>query len=369
MLKTVLISGVFVFLMGCVSTKNDTSNFESKTQSKTGSKVEYLQDEENSSSLNDAEFIVGSETVDQKGMIKTRPEFESENNYTEDNYRASEYTTEELYAFLTKQLSSTAIEPVTEQEASMIKSISQERYNVHGSIEEAVFALYILNYVITNVDFSEKTLYQTCIGYDFSIIKAISLNPMLKTYKVYNMVLMASQKSDLKEEKKFSSKLSGIVNKQVDLWTTLKQYDDSGLASGSVVMGGEENIAKEVISDTSSDEGILKTAQSYADSYQYKEAIGLLEKIESSSEQYNYAQQKIQDYSYLAVQDLRRKAATVFQNSISVSDPKVKAMYLEEAKKYLQIALKDYPHISEDQSSTVKENLQIIEDNLDKNED
>ena len=357
MFKYFFIGGICLALCSCVS--NNGTNLSNKTKAnkvKPGSKVAYTQEEELSTNS------VNENSISESYVTDTTESYETANDTVETN--STSYSKDEMYAFLTKQLSSTSIEPITEQETEMIKSITKESYNTHGSIEEATFALYILNSVITNVNFSEKTLYQTCIGYDFSIIKAISLNPLLKTYKVYNMVMMASQKSDNREEASFVAKLSGIVNKQIDLWTTLKQYDEGGIP-----IAGDETSGTEVKYDTSSDEGILKTAQSYADSYQYKEAVGLLEKIDSSSEQYTAAQQKIQDYSYLAVQDLRRKAATVFQNSISVSDPKVKAMYLEEAKKYLQIALKDYPHISEDQSSTVKENLMIIEENLDKNED
>ncbi len=358
MLRAIFISGVCLVLCACVSNKGAGVDSSAKhTKVKAGTKVAYSQ-EQDLSSVDSNDYVTNSDTY----QTDTVSDLQASSGVVETS--STSYSKDELYTFLTKQLSSTSIEPITEQEIQMIQSIGKDNYNTHGSIEEAVFAIYILNSVITNVNFSEKTLYQTCIGYDFSIIKAISQNPMLKTYKVYNMVLMASQKSDSNTEANFVAKLSAIVNKQIDLWTTLKQYDEGG-----ALIADEEVSGKEVKYDMSSDEGILKTVQNYADSYQYKEAITLLEKIDSSSDQYANAQQKIQDYSYLAVQDLRRKAATVFQNSISVSDPKVKAMYLEEAKKYLQIALKDYPHISEDQSSTVKENLMIIEENLDKNED
>ena len=359
MLRYFLVGGICLALCSCVSNNGTSvSNQKKLSKVKPGSKVaSYVQEEPVEVSDNN-EYRVSNENYE----TDTASDLQASPGIVE-NLQVSN-SKDELYAFLTKQLSSTSIEPITEQEAQLITGISKDSYNTHGSIEEAVFALYVLNSVITNVNFSEKTLYQTCIGYDFSIIKAITLNPLLKTYKVYNMVLMASQKSDNNEEASFIAKLSAIVNKQIDLWTTLKQYDDGG-----ALVSEDEGSGKEIKYDTSSDEGILKTAQSYADAYQYKEAVSLLEKIDSSSEYYKAAQQKIQDYSYLAVQDLRRKAATVFQNSISVSDPKVKAMYLEEAKKYLQIALKDYPHISEDQSSTVKENLMIIEENLDKSEE
>jgi lipid II:glycine glycyltransferase (peptidoglycan interpeptide bridge formation enzyme) len=70
------------------------------------------------------------------------------------------------------------------------------------------------------------------------------------------------------------------------------------------------------------------------------------------------AQEKVKEFSNRGVQDLRRKAADAFQNARPVSDPKARASYLQQAKGYLEEALKDYPDAT--LLPTVRDNLRMI---------
>lgn len=110
------------------------------------------------------------------------------------------------------------------------------------------------------------------------------------------------------------------------------------------------------------DEAELRSIQALLDQGSYQEALSRLAQFKGDSPFYPAAQEKARNAKNLAVQDLRRKAATSFQNSLPVSDSKAKVVYLTEAQNYLEQALNLYPDA--EQIETVKQNLQVIKKSL-----
>jgi len=84
----------------------------------------------------------------------------------------------------------------------------------------------------------------------------------------------------------------------------------------------------------------------------------MLARIPATSPEFPEAQSQLKTTSNTAVQELRRKAAAAYQNSLPVSDIETRKSYLNEAKKYLETALTDFP--AADLKSTVKDNLEKI---------
>jgi len=108
----------------------------------------------------------------------------------------------------------------------------------------------------------------------------------------------------------------------------------------------------------------LADAQTLADRGDYANAVKRAQTVPATSAQATQAKDKIKEFSNLAVQDLRKKAAAAFQTAMPVNDPKTKADYLRQAKGYLEEALSSYPEAA--QLPTVRENLRIITQDLEK---
>jgi tetratricopeptide (TPR) repeat protein len=110
------------------------------------------------------------------------------------------------------------------------------------------------------------------------------------------------------------------------------------------------------------DETELRGVQALMDQGNYQEAVKRLGQFKADSPFYAAALEKTKTAKNLAVQDLRKKAATAFQSSLPVNDPKAKVVYLAEAQGYLEQALSLYPDA--EQIETVKQNLNVIKKNL-----
>jgi outer membrane protein assembly factor BamD (BamD/ComL family) len=106
----------------------------------------------------------------------------------------------------------------------------------------------------------------------------------------------------------------------------------------------------------------LREAQSLIDRASYQEAIQRLQLFTQDNPFYPLAVDKAKIAKNLAVHDLRKKAATAFESSLPVGDPKAKNAYLKEAEGYLEQAITLYPDA--EQIETVKENLNVIKKNL-----
>ena len=114
--------------------------------------------------------------------------------------------------------------------------------------------------------------------------------------------------------------------------------------------------------DLQSDDELLVDAQRLAAEKQFVEAIAKAGTISQDSPLLETAKDLIRSYSNQAVNALRQKAALAFQQALPIQEPKTKASFLEDAKKYLEEALANFPQA--DQINTVKENLTIVQRDL-----
>lgn len=106
----------------------------------------------------------------------------------------------------------------------------------------------------------------------------------------------------------------------------------------------------------------IKRAQELSDKNKFEESIAILRSLEKDSTYGAAAQGKIKEVANRAVAELRTKAARAYQSSVPVSDLKARGAYLEDAKKFLSLAIQRYPE--SDQIDTVKQNLEMINKSL-----
>ncbi len=111
---------------------------------------------------------------------------------------------------------------------------------------------------------------------------------------------------------------------------------------------------------------LLIAAQKLADKRDYKAALDHVSRIKKEDPFYAQAQEKTKQYSTRAVKELRAKAAESFSNAAPLNDTSAKAVYLRQAKTFLEQALSDYP--AADGLDSVKENLEAVNRQLEASE-
>ena len=107
---------------------------------------------------------------------------------------------------------------------------------------------------------------------------------------------------------------------------------------------------------------LLRNANELVEKNQFKNAITMLKRIDATSKFYQDVKVRIKIISNKAVSDLRTKAARSYQSAIPITDLKVRATYLTEARNFLVRAVEDYP--DSDQLEAVKQNLATIDKSL-----
>jgi tetratricopeptide (TPR) repeat protein len=199
------------------------------------------------------------------------------------------------------------------------------------------------------------------------IPSVLALNPLLQSYRIQSLALNALSIAYTSEE--FRTKLKDGVNKKASFWASLGNPVQKNTESTAKLPGNADKTDNSVqpalpfgASNFGSDDSILQLAQTLADRGQFSKAVAKLDELKENSPLYAEAQEKIRETSNRAVQRLRRLAAKAFQSAIPVSDLKAKSTYLNDARKYLETALNNFPNA--DQLSTVRENLAVINRDL-----
>ena len=132
--------------------------------------------------------------------------------------------------------------------------------------------------------------------------------------------------------------------------------------SAAATAAGEQTAPLDVAKGTSAvslqNEDTFNKAQLNIQKGHYKEALEQFAVFKEDSPLYTSAQEKIQEVSNAASTQLRRDAAKEFQNASAVADKKARLAYLQKAKSYLEMALKDYPLSSH--KDTIEKNLEVI---------
>ncbi len=223
--------------------------------------------------------------------------------------------------------------------------------------------------------------------YEINLGEELSTNPFLKSFDIHHFAILAIVESDATQEfktqqiKKLQQARSGSDRNQqkIDSWlktgalrgaVTQKEEDISAVPAAAAMETSEDQVpagTAEEASAKGSETNALPTALEAPSVNKarelslvgnFKESAAMLARVPANSPEFPEAQSQLKTTSNTAAQELRRKAAAAYQNSLLVSDVETRKSYLTEAKKYLETALADFP--AADLKSTVKDNLEKI---------
>lgn len=236
-----------------------------------------------------------------------------------------------------------------------------------------------------------RVLESMSADYEISLGDELTTNPFLKSPDIHHFAILTIAESDATQDfkaqqlKKLQQVRSGNDRNQQKIDTWLKNGSLKPTSSQK-----EEDIstvpAPSVSVEQPTNQGPAESAESAESPYvqaetpnalptaleapsvtkarelslvgNFKESAAMLARIPATSPEFPEAQSQLKTTSNTAVQELRRKAAAAYQNSLPVSDIETRKSYLNEAKKYLETALTDFP--AADLKSTVKDNLEKI---------
>lgn len=229
---------------------------------------------------------------------------------------------------------------------------------------------------------SAQTLQALFEQKNINLENALNKNIFLQHVEIYKMLLLAISATQTTHElnnveslnvnnNNFNKIIYKTITNKIKEWINLQKTFAIELSEDSQITSNmdtqttpNQNTPFISMADINKGDELLAEAQILADNKNYKEAIIKAELIPQNSPFYNAAQEKIVFFSNLAIQDLRKKAANIYQYAFSISDIKIKINYLKEAKKFLILALSEYPKASLEQLSKVKNNLDIINKEL-----
>ena len=213
---------------------------------------------------------------------------------------------------------------------------------------------------VESVDSLEKIVTQRRLD----LAGALARNPFLQSAGVHRQVLSAASRPGNSEA--FTQTLRSATEKQVELWKGLA--GDMGSTTETPVVESQPaapqdpNAPPPSLNDLRGGDDVIAEAEALANRGEFEQAVGLLSSVDSASPMYPMAQERLKTVSNRAVQNLRRQAAVAFQTAAPLTDPKSRAIYLEQAKALLETALAKFP--AADQLPTVRENLAVISRDL-----
>jgi len=233
-----------------------------------------------------------------------------------------------------------------------------------------------------------RVLESMSADYEISLGDELTTNPFLKSPDIHHFAILTIAESDATQDfkaqqlKKLQQVRSGSDRNQhkIDTWlkngslkptSTQKEEDISTVPASSVSVEQPTNQGPAESAESPSVQGetpnalptaleapSVTKARELSLVGNFKESAAMLARIPATSPEFPEAQSQLKTTSNTAVQELRRKAAAAYQNSLPVSDIETRKSYLNEAKKYLETALTDFP--AADLKSTVKDNLEKI---------
>ena len=215
---------------------------------------------------------------------------------------------------------------------------------------------------VESVDTLEKLVTQR----NLDLAGALAKNSFLQSAGVHRQVLSAASRPGNSEA--FTQSLRSATEKQVELWKGLAGDIGPATTETPVVESQpaapqqDPNAPPPSLNDLRGGDDVIAEAEALANRGEFEQAVGLLSSVDSASPMYPMAQERLKTVSNRAVQNLRRQAAVAFQTAAPLTDPKSRAIYLEQAKALLETALAKFP--AADQLPTVRENLAVISRDL-----
>lgn len=129
-----------------------------------------------------------------------------------------------------------------------------------------------------------------------------------------------------------------------------ERYQESGMSMGELAEGEE----------------LIAQAAEFHSQNMFREALEQLAQIPPGSAHYPSAQELTEQYSGDAVEELRQKAAQLFQDHLRVNSLDKKMAYLTQAREYLREAIADYPGTK--WQRRIQDNLMAIQQRLEEYE-
>ncbi len=234
---------------------------------------------------------------------------------------------------------------------------------------------------------TDRSVEQVANASNFGFVQALEYNMLLRSPGFSALAVHTAKNT--KNSVGFNDSIRNIINQRAQVWgqinnesntqsqqpeviTSSPNFSDPIISSSSQLdLTGDVQINTDTGLNTAADpqldpelnqlrevNNVLDQTNDLAAQGKYNEAIQLIQSIPPSDPSYEQAQAKIRSIRSQAVRELRSKAALAYQNSLPVSDRRVKRSFLIEAQDYLQKALKLY---SDDQNrQKLQSNLNVI---------
>ncbi len=231
---------------------------------------------------------------------------------------------------------------------------------------------------------------------NIDLAAALENNLLLRSNDISNLALEALENSQNTPE--FNNSIRSILGRRVAVWQQLEnkvdvrsdapklknlnseptEFEtaedlapaDTNPAANDPSNSTQQNAMTEENAEPlylSPDDQDLAAIQRLIDEGETNLALKKLRQIPKSSPMYAGARSKLKQISQQHVRELRAKAAQAYQNALPVADRDLKITYLEEARKYLEQALKTYG--DSDDSDTIRSNLSLITDEIEQLKD
>ncbi len=201
-----------------------------------------------------------------------------------------------------------------------------------------------------------ESLEKACTSRDINLVRALNTNPILRSASVHRLIADALLRS--KDSAAFAKDVRSAIKAQAEQWQILST--DQSLFPEAVTTAPAPAMIS--AADLRSGDALLMEAQALANQSRYQDAVNRLSLIPEGNPLYPQAQERVKAFSNRAVSDLRQKAAQAFQSSLPVGDAKAKLAYLQQAQRFLEDALNQFP--AADHLPTVRENLSVITQDL-----
>jgi hypothetical protein len=268
-------------------------------------------------------------------------------------------------------------QPLTEADREMLRDPGPTP--PPGSTKEALLAMGYVK-VVLGRPASGPSLESYGREYQVAIVDAFKSNAYLRGVEGAKMAANALQKVPVSED--FYRQMVAALKVQGSTWAQGEPAVETILPAAPVALGvpfapapdlgGGSTSASSPAGTTlpvlgagadgsrgmTTDQGKIELAQQLADRGLFAEAVLQVQQVSDQSPLKLVAVQKVKEFSQNGIQDLRRKAASAFQNAGVAADDRSRVEYLKTARQYLEDALILFPEAP--QASTVRENLKAI---------
>jgi hypothetical protein len=209
---------------------------------------------------------------------------------------------------------------------------------------------------------------------DVRLVQSMERNPLLQQPRFFSQVLLALERTP--NSPAFDAGVRKTITKVSQQWqeflqsqasptpetpAPISQTDLSLEAVPQAAPNQADPNANPNSADASAEAGAstLSQAEQMAERGEHRKAIQLLARARSDDPAFQVARERIVQYSNEAVQDLRTKSASEFQNAQQVTDnPGARLSYLKKSQAFLQTAVQDFPDAT--MIATVKSNLDFV---------